>query len=116
MSALAALNGESNTMLTSILVVGGCGFLGHHIVSRLLQSHVRAQVSVLDLRTDRNQLPSVQYYNGDISNKTQVMSILEQIQPEAIIHTASPTALANNISVYEKISIGGTRTLLECAQ
>ena len=43
----------------AILVIGGCGVLGHHLVSQLLEVESTTQASILDLHTDRNRLPSV---------------------------------------------------------
>ena len=98
----------------SVLVVGGCGFLGHHIVSQLLDVS-STKVLVLDLHTDRNRLPEVAYYDGDITSSEAVKSVLEKTKPEVIIHTASPTVTSSNATLYHKVNVDGTRTLLECA-
>ena len=99
---------------TPVLVVGGCGFLGHHIVSQLLEAH--AQVSVLDFKLDRNRNPSVEYHAADISVKSEVEKTFALVQPKVIIHTASPTALSRDAALYHKVNVGGTRNLLECAR
>lgn len=99
--------------LGSVLVIGGCGFLGHHIVSRLLENN--AKVSVLDLRTTRNRIPSVSYYDGDITSAAAVQSVLENVKPQVIIHTASPVVASGNTTLYHKVNVEGTRNLLECA-
>ena len=98
----------------SVLVVGGCGFLGYHIVSQLLES--RAQVSVLDSKIDRNRVNSVQYHSADISIKADVDAVLTIVRPQVIIHTASPTALSTNSELYHRVNVDGTRNLLECAR
>lgn len=101
----------------SVLVIGGCGFLGHHIVAQLLESH-SAQVSVLDLRTDRNRFPEASYYDADITSDTAVTRILEEVKPTTIIHTASPALMADdgrNKAIYKKVNIDGTRNLIELA-
>ena len=97
----------------SVLVVGGCGFLGHHIVSQLLES--RAQVSVLDFVVNRNRLDSVEYHSADISIKADVDAVLTRVRPQVIIHTASPTALSTDAELYYRVNVDGTRNLLECA-
>lgn len=99
----------------SVLVVGGCGFLGHHIVSQLLETSAR--ISVLDLQTKHNRLPSVTYYNGDITDGDLVLRIFERLRPDAIIHTASPVVadFAGSMPLYEKVNVGGTRNLLQAA-
>ena len=107
--------------LGSVLVTGGCGFLGHHIVSQLLESKSNnnaRRVSVLDLRTDRNRLPSVSYYDGDITSEAIVGRILEEVKPDVIIHTASPVPFDdsnNSDALYRKVNIDGTRNLLDLA-
>lgn len=108
--------------LASVLVVGGCGFLGHHIVSLLSESESQSlQISVLDLDTTRNRIARVSYYDGDITSKPAVQAILLRIKPRTIIHTASPNPVsehpnfAERKALYEKVNITGTRNLVECA-
>ena len=101
-----------NDDLGSVLVVGGCGFLGHHIVSQLLPS---TQISVLDLRTTRNRFPGVDYYDADLTSATAVLEVLRKVIPQVIIHTASPVFGQGMDSLYYKVNVEGTRNLLECA-
>lgn len=103
--------------LGSVLVIGGCGFLGHHIVSQLQESY-SAQVSVLDIRTDRNRVPSTSYYDGDLTSENDVTTVLQEVKPNVIIHTASPAFVADDgrtKSVYKKVNVDGTRNLIELA-
>lgn len=103
--------------LVSVLVVGGCGFLGHHIVSQLLEKFPSARISVLDLRTAHNRFPSVSYYDGDITSVEAVQHILGRVGPQVIIHTASPVVadFKGSPTLYYKVNVDGTRILLECA-
>ncbi|MCJ1426118.1 erg26, C-3 sterol dehydrogenase [Sticta canariensis] len=104
--------------LGSVLVIGGCGFLGHHIVSQLRAESYSAHVSVLDLRTDRNRVPSVSYYDADITSESDVARVLREVRPNVIIHTASPAFVADdgrNKPVYKKVNVDGTRNLIELA-
>ena len=96
------------------LIIGGCGFLGHHIVSQLLDTHT-AQVAVLDLRTERNRLSGVSYFDADITSQKDVLQVLRQVNPMVLIHTASPVAVYTNKALFEKVNIKGTQNLLECA-
>lgn len=98
-----------------VLVVGGCGFLGHHVVSQLLGSSTR--IAVIDLHTTHNRFDSVSYHIADITNRESVLATLKQIKPHAIIHTASPvgTSFSGSTDLYYKVNVQGTRNLLECA-
>jgi sterol-4alpha-carboxylate 3-dehydrogenase (decarboxylating) len=102
--------------LGSVLVVGGCGFLGHHIVARILESDPAARVSVLDLRTDHNRFPAVAYYDGDISSEAAVRSVLHAVRPDVIFHTAAAlmTSAAGE-ALFFRVNVDGTRHLLEGA-
>ncbi|KAI9814560.1 MAG: hypothetical protein M1827_003115 [Pycnora praestabilis] len=102
--------------LGAVLVIGGCGYLGHHIVSKLLECDPAAQVSVLDVRTDRNRHSSVTYYDGNISSKDDIRSVFEKVQPRVIIHTASPPPFAHDLGFFMKVNVDGTRNLLEVAK
>jgi len=42
--------------LGSVVVTGGCGFLGHHIVGLLVSSY-SCQITVIDVRITQNQRP-----------------------------------------------------------
>ena len=104
-------------------MIGGCGFLGRHIVSQLLEPST-SKVSVLDLRTTNNRLPGASYYDADITSPEAVRSVFEKVRPEIVIHTASPTAIQDNASaaqkrrakaLYHKVNVGGTGTLVEQA-
>lgn len=108
---------------SSVLVIGGCGFLGRHIVSQLLEPST-SKVSVLDLRTTKNRLPGASYYDADITSPEAVRSVFEKVKPQIIIHTASPTAVQDGASasqkqwanaLYHKVNVGGTRNLVEQA-
>ena len=107
---------KSDQPLGSVLVVGGCGFLGHHIIKQLASLHPSpTKISVLDLTTTRNRLPSVTYYDGDISKSKDVERVYEDAKPQIIIHTASPTINALDKSIYYRVNVHGTRCLLETA-
>ena len=109
--------GEHPKSIGSVLVIGGCGFLGHHIVSQLLEQY-DATVSVLDLRTDLHRFPSVTYYDGDITSESVVKNVLAEIKPKVIIHTASPNFVndeGKNRALYKKVNVDGTRNLIDRA-
>ncbi|MCJ1288485.1 erg26, C-3 sterol dehydrogenase [Xylographa carneopallida] len=103
--------------LGSILVIGGCGFLGHNIVKQLLSPQYSSSVSVLDLRTTHNRFPNVAYYDADITSASAVADVYEKVRPQTIIHTASPTVYADNPqpALYKKVNVDGTRNLLDRA-
>jgi sterol-4alpha-carboxylate 3-dehydrogenase (decarboxylating) len=133
-----------NLELGNVLVVGGCGFLGWHIVDHLLNfpsetdpssalpkpqgdarfeyptlgsryPQYKATVSVVDLRTTHNRLPGATYYDGDITSVESMMKVFNAVKPDLVIHTATPSVLDGNKKLLHKVNVEGTRTLLEVA-
>ncbi|OCF41684.1 sterol-4alpha-carboxylate 3-dehydrogenase (decarboxylating) [Kwoniella heveanensis CBS 569] len=97
----------------SYLVVGGCGFLGRHIVEQLL-GRGESQVSVFDI-VQRHFDSNVNFYIGDLSNPEDIQNALQKSKATVVIHTASP-AHGMGRPVYEKVNVHGTRALIEACQ
>ncbi|TID16405.1 hypothetical protein E2P81_ATG11833 [Venturia nashicola] len=104
--------------LGHVIVIGGCGFVGHHIVSLLLSRHPKTIVSTLDLRTSRNRIanPNAFYYDCDITDLAALQQLFAKLKPNAVIHTASPVAFGIPPSVMLKVNVDGTNNLLRAAQ
>jgi sterol-4alpha-carboxylate 3-dehydrogenase (decarboxylating) len=105
------------TSFGKVLVVGGCGFLGSHIVNLIVKRHPDSQISVLDLRTNANRHTdsSISYHDGDITDLVSMQVLFAKIKPDVVIHTASPHF---NLSpqIHDKVNVDGTRNLLKAAQ
>jgi sterol-4alpha-carboxylate 3-dehydrogenase (decarboxylating) len=118
---MAPIPAQSKKALGNVLVIGGCGFLGHHVVNLLLTSYT-AKISVLDLSTSRNRRPEsdgVSYYNGDITNLTDILKVFREAKPDVVIHTASPVALGQTSAshaLYYKVNVEGTKAVIEVCQ
>src|SRR5258708_33189342 len=61
----------------SYLVIGGCGFLGRHIVEQLLARGEHA-VAVFDL-VQRHHDKNVQFFTGDICNPNDLNHALQKV-------------------------------------
>ncbi|PVH99412.1 hydroxysteroid dehydrogenase [Periconia macrospinosa] len=99
-----------------VLVLGGCGALGHHIIKQLLHTKKASEVTAFDIRTDVNRVPGANYIKGSIVSEQDVRSALETVRPKVIIHTISPQLMGqkNTHKLYENVNIGGTKILLDC--
>ena len=108
----------SESSLGNVLVIGGCGFVGHHVVRALLDDPEAGEVHVLSRRPNTNRFPAAHYHAGDISSSEDVKQCLAATQPRVIIHTASPDYCDDppNPSAYYKINVEGTDNLLACAK
>lgn len=87
--------------MTRTLVIGGCGFIGSHIVDKLLaRGHL---VRVLDMRAElyRLPLPGVEYLTGSFCDEVSLKMALQDV--DAVVHTASTTvpSTANLNPIYD---------------
>jgi len=70
----------------SILVTGSSGFIGTHLVRRLVA--LDAQVVALDLKAPREELPTVCYVRGDVRNLGHLdLPKIDRIFNLAAVHT-----------------------------
>ncbi|KAH8788830.1 3-beta hydroxysteroid dehydrogenase/isomerase family-domain-containing protein [Diaporthe sp. PMI_573] len=104
-----------------VMVIGGCGFLGHHIVRLLLRDYA-CSVSVVDLRCTHNRRPDsdgVKYVEADITDAAKIASVFEEIRPDAVIHTASPAPHADgkvNDGLFKRVNIDGTQVIVDACK
>ncbi|OAA64862.1 C-3 sterol dehydrogenase/C-4 decarboxylase family protein [Cordyceps fumosorosea ARSEF 2679] len=100
--------------LGKVLVVGGNGFLGHHIVNQALDDwHCRHVVSV-DLRCDRHRRPDATYHECDITDGPKLAALFESLRPDVVIHTASPVASDNAVhrELFRRVNVDGTASVV----
>jgi sterol-4alpha-carboxylate 3-dehydrogenase (decarboxylating) len=112
---------EKKPELGSVMVIGGCGFLGHHVVRLLLRDYT-CSVSVVDLRCTRNRRPDsdgVAYYEADITDVEKLETIFAKAKPDVVIHTASPPAQSSDSvshALFKKVNIDGTAAVVKACQ
>jgi UDP-glucuronate 4-epimerase len=120
-SSLEALSGKT------ILVTGGAGFIGSHLVDALLKGGSR--VIVLDNFNEYYQ-PSIKRQNilnhlkhsqyalveGDIRDKTKVAEAFSQGPIDAVVHLAGMAGVRPSIEqpgLYLDVNMNGTQLLLD---
>lgn len=111
----------------SILVTGGCGFIGSHLIDSLLADG--KQVVCLDNVNDfynpeikrQNQAAHVSsgnygFIEGDIRDKNTVSQIFENHEIGTVIHLAAMAGVrpsVENPGLYMDVNVMGTQILLE---
>lgn len=106
--------------LGHVAVIGGCGFIGYHIVQLLLERYpASTTVSVLDLRltTNRVEDPRVSYHTADITDLPSLQALFKKLKPAVVIHTAAiiPDPRIPH-SVIHKVNVDGTKNVVEAAR
>lgn len=108
---------SSQPLLGKCLVVGGCGFLGYHLIRHLLNDDDCEAVYALDVSTVRNRHDGVTYLAGNIMDGALLHQILEKYRPRVIFHAASPIASlpGKREHEYYDTNVKGTEILLTVA-
>src|SRR6266404_5286837 len=101
-----------------VLVVGGNGFIGSHVIDALLTQGVRVVVFDQNPERFRSPLPEVEYIFGNMNDTFCLESALRQ-GVDSIIHLASITTpkMSNDNPLPDLENVSATLGLLElCAK
>jgi dTDP-glucose 4,6-dehydratase len=113
--------------LKTILITGGAGFIGSHVVRHFLLTHADVKVVNLDKLTyagnlenlkDVEHLPNYAFEKGDISDAAFVQSLFEKYNFDGVIHLAAESHVDRSITnpmEFVQTNVVGTVTLLNAA-
>ncbi len=117
--------------MRNVLVTGAAGFIGSHLVDRLL-GEGEWQVTVVDDFNDfyapeikraniqaQQQNPSYHLFEADIRDKLALARIFSENQFDCIVHLAARAGVRPSLSepqLYVETNINGTMNLLELAR
>ncbi len=98
------------------LVTGGNGFLGAHLIRRLLSE----RIEVVAFIRKSSQLSEIQnkdllhFEYGDITDKASVLSALKKSKPDVVFHLAGFVGYKKSErSIMEAINVIGTKNVIE---
>jgi dihydroflavonol-4-reductase len=99
--------------MTRVLVTGGSGFIGQHLVSALVARDQK--VRLLDLRPPTRALPNVQYIAGSVLDAGLVKDALDGV--DQVYHLAGlPGMWVPQKSDFHAVNYGGTEVVIAAAR
>lgn len=112
---MAPINDEELSLGTA-LVIGGCGFLGHHIARQLSKAPDVSRVFVFDVDTSKNRIPEAEYIAGSITSKREIDEVFQKTQPKVVFHTVFPGPFSKNSSLFHSVNVNWTENIIAAAQ
>lgn len=101
-----------------ILVTGGCGLLGFHLVQALLKDPSAGPITVVSRNPKTNIFDGVTYKACDIANAELINELFADVQPEIVFHTAAPQPTDDSVTdnLLFDTNVTGTRNLIEASK
>lgn len=112
----------------NILITGGAGFIGSHVVRRMTSRYPDYRIVCFDALTYAGNLENLKdlegrknytFIKGDICDSALVEKILEEYEIDGIIHLAAESHVDRSIRdplAFARTNVMGTLTLLESAR
>ena len=118
---------DANRFLQPILITGGAGFLGSHMVAFCLEKQVDVVVidnlSNSDLsnlqKLESHFMVTIPFYNIDIRDKDKLKQFFKDNQFSAMIHFAGLKSVSESIAkpdLYHDNNVVGSHNVIECVK
>jgi dTDP-glucose 4,6-dehydratase len=110
-----------------LLITGGAGFIGSHVVRRFVNAYPQYRIVNLDALTyagnlanlsDLQDAPNYRFVKGDITDKNFIHRLFQEEKFDAVIHLAAESHVDRSITgpdAFIQTNVVGTANLLNAA-
>ena len=117
--------------IESILVSGGMGFIGRHLIEKLRKEEYCSKIIIIDNLSNAQPFsknisipsstePKIKFYRADIRDKSLVSDIIKREKIDACVHLAAKISVEESVRNPEEVvgvNIQGTLSMLDaCSQ
>lgn len=112
----------------TILITGGAGFIGSHVVRLMVNKYPHYRILNLDVLTyagnlenlkDVESKPNYEFIKADITDEKAIREVFETHKPDGVIHLAAESHVDRSISdplAFIRANVMGTVNLLNAAR
>lgn len=111
----------------TVLITGGCGFIGQHVIRQWFHKYPNWQLVNIDKLVYNNHDDHIpleiveskryHFHQCDVCDHSQLLTILRQYTFDFVLHLAGETHVDNsftNSMIFSQTNVLGTHTLLQC--
>ena len=113
-----------------VVVTGGAGFIGSHLIDRLLgrgdsvvciddfNDYYAPAEKRANIAAHRRE-PRFRLFEADIRERERMQTLLASLEPDVLVHLAARAGIRPSVAspfLYQQTNVGGTLNLLEAAR
>ena len=104
-----------SAMQKSILITGGCGFLGVHLARFFLKKKYKVILLDIATLTAADLQKKVEAINCDITDQKQVVNAFGNKKIDYVVHAAAALPIQHTKKKIFDVNVGGTKNILEAS-